>query len=102
MKRLAILLTTSLLSVCSFGQSLSKQDVIDLKKTGLDKTVIIQQIQKDGISLRLGWSVSETSARFLRTWGGSKPCSGIYVALVECGILPHVLLSSSCFDLPHG
>lgn len=37
MKRLAILLTISLLSVVSFGQALSKQDLIDLKKAALDK-----------------------------------------------------------------
>jgi hypothetical protein len=53
MKLLSILLTIALLSIGSFGQSLSKQDVLDLKKAGVDKTVMIQQIQKDGINFEM-------------------------------------------------
>jgi tetratricopeptide (TPR) repeat protein len=41
------------LSPASFGQALSKQDLIDLKKAGVDKAVLIQQIQKDGINFEM-------------------------------------------------
>jgi len=53
MKILRALLLTLLLAPVLFAQALSKQDVIELKKAGVDDRVLIQQIQKDGISFEL-------------------------------------------------
>lgn len=42
-----------LLAGTSLGQSLSKQNLIDLKKAGIADSVLIKQIEKDGISFEM-------------------------------------------------
>jgi len=53
MRILEALLTLVILAPSLLAQSLSKQDLIDLKKAGVDNEVLIQQIQKDGIGFEM-------------------------------------------------
>ena len=50
------ILTLALHSSCSnalFAQGLSEQKLIELKNAGIDNSLIVKQIEKDGISFRM-------------------------------------------------
>lgn len=48
-----VALMLMLLAGASLGQSLSKQNLIDLKKAGVSDPVLVKQIEKDGISFEM-------------------------------------------------
>ena len=53
MKAPFVALMLLLFAGTSLGQSLSKQNLVDLKKAGISDSVLIKQIEKDGISFEM-------------------------------------------------
>jgi hypothetical protein len=58
MKSLTLILTFCLYSIALCAQGLSEQNLLDLKKAGIDKAIVIQQIEKDGINFQMDASTT--------------------------------------------
>ena len=53
MKMAALACAICLYSMALYAQSLSEQNLIELKKAGIDKAILVQQIQANGISFQM-------------------------------------------------